>query len=124
MSEYRHVIAIVDDDPRVRRALRELLESANYRVLVFESGPAFLASADIGRMSCLVTDIGMPEVDGFELREIFHRERPEVPVILITGRHELVEKLPFHEAATILRKPFDGSSLLSAIRQRLGMPPH
>jgi FixJ family two-component response regulator len=118
--EHIDLIGIVDDDQRVLNGLQQLLESVGYHVLSFRSANGLLASEVIDSITCVITDIGMPEVNGFELREILNRERPLVPVILITGRYELIENLPQESGMIILRKPFDSSALLSAISKCLG----
>ncbi|WP_075291988.1 response regulator [Pararhizobium arenae] len=109
------VIAIVDDDKRVLQALLELLESAGYEALPFDSPNALLDSGVLYRITIVVTDIGMPEINGFELKRILHLSNPEISVILITGRYELIEGLSADDDSLILRKPFDSSALLSAI---------
>ncbi|KQV36340.1 response regulator [Rhizobium sp. Root1204] len=121
MSDKRQLIAIVDDDNRVRQALRELLESAEYDALSFDGAEPLLCSPALARITCVVTDIGMPGLDGFRLREILHRDHPQLPVILITGRYELAEKLSAEDASSVLRKPFSGKAFLSVISQRLGL---
>ncbi|MDS7598478.1 response regulator [Agrobacterium tumefaciens] len=113
--EHTHLIGIVDDDQRVLSGLQQLLESVGYDAVSFRSASGLLASGDLNRITCVITDIGMPEVSGFELREILNRVHPTLPVILITGRYELIENLPPENGLKILRKPFDSSVLLSAI---------
>ncbi|MCS4243071.1 FixJ family two-component response regulator [Rhizobium sp. BIGb0125] len=115
MREQAHLIGVVDDDPRVLNGLQQLLESVGYDVLSFQSANGLLASNNLDSINCVITDIGMPEVNGFELREILSREHPQLPVILITGRYELIENLPPESDMRILRKPFDSITLLSTI---------
>lgn len=115
MPDQVHLIGIVDDDQRVLNGLQQLLESVGYDVLSFRSASGLLTSDDLNNITCVITDIGMPEVNGFELRDILNREHPTLPVILITGRYELIENLPPENGMKILRKPFDSSVLLSAI---------
>jgi len=110
-------IAIVDDDVRLLESLRELLESVGYDVLAYPSGRHLVRSDALARMDCLITDIGMPGLDGFELERLVRERRPEVPVFLITGRHELAERRTALSGSghPVLRKPFDGQALLAAI---------
>jgi FixJ family two-component response regulator len=114
-----HIIAVVDDDQRVANALQGLLESVGYEALSFRSADALLCSPDLGRISCVITDIGMPGINGFELRQRLHLDSPWISVILITGRYELVEDGLPHGKINILRKPFDSSELLAAISESL-----
>lgn len=119
MLERPWFVAIVDDDPRVRDALSELFESAGYRVLLYASASHFLSAEFPPRIDCMVTDISMPGVDGIELRKVVRSKRPELPVFLITGRHELIEKLPREERVNIFMKPFDSSALLFEMTDQL-----
>lgn len=120
MIDGRLVIAIVDDDPRVLESLENLLESAGYCVRAFPTATALLGS-DHSLVDCLITDIGMPGMDGFELQEIVRRGRPALPVFLLTGRHEATDQR-FAEAKNIngfFRKPFDAQRLLADVGQVL-----
>ena len=87
MIERRHAIAVVDDDPRVLESLQELLESAGYAVRTFASGRALLDTGLDG-IDCLITDIGMPIMDGFtttaKLRDQ-ERNNRHTPVVAITA---------------------------------------
>ncbi len=66
MNDCRRTIALVDDDPRVLESLEELFESSGYVVRAYPSAQA-LIDAGLSNVDCLITDIGMPVVDGFEL---------------------------------------------------------
>src|SRR5678815_2269754 len=88
MSKRKRMIAVVDDDPRLLESLEDLLESAGYAVRTFSSAKALL-DAGVSNFDCLITDIGMPAMDGFELHDIVKKSRPDLPVFLITGRHEI-----------------------------------
>jgi FixJ family two-component response regulator len=112
------VIAIVDDDLRVLASLVELLESAGYETRSFVSGEALLA-AGLNGVDVLITDVGMPGADGFELRDLVRRANPELPVFLITGRHEIADQDRARGIGAFLRKPFDGHALLVALRAAL-----
>ncbi len=120
MSEQpRKVVAVVDDDPRILESLEDLLESAGYDVRLHSSAASLLAS-DVANIDCLITDIGMPIMDGFELRDRVKQLRPDLRVFLISGRrdpsHEQPEDLADSE---FFRKPFDGPALLAAIAHSL-----
>jgi FixJ family two-component response regulator len=124
MTEGRILVAIVDDDQRLLESLRELLESAGYSVRLFSSAMALLASLDLPEVDCLVADVEMPGMDGFELQKRVREMRPDLPVILMTGRQEFIDR---HRAAgqagqSIFRKPFEGQALLTAIARSLPPP--
>ena len=112
------VVAIVDDDPRMLESLEDLLESEGYVARIYASASAFLAGGLSG-FDVLITDIGMPGTDGFALRDIVQRSRPNLPVFLITGRHELIGDERVQGADGLFRKPFDARQLLDAIRDAL-----
>jgi FixJ family two-component response regulator len=118
MNKKRHVIAIVDDDPRLLESVGDLLESAGYMARGFSSAPSLLVSG-LSDLDLLITDIGMPSMDGFELRDLVKRLRPELPVFLITGRHEIADQSRAQGMSGFFRKPFDGQALLAAITNAL-----
>ncbi|WP_413989021.1 response regulator transcription factor [Labrys okinawensis] len=118
MSNPKSLVVIVDDDQRVLESLEELLESAGHTVRAFASARTLLNSNALSEIDCLITDIGMPSMDGFELQHVMSERRPDLPVILITGRHEIAE-LPQAKHNRFFRKPFDGQKLLAAIGDAL-----
>jgi len=112
------VVAIVDDDPRLIESLENLLESAGYATRSFSSAGSLLASGLTG-IDLLITDIGMPGMDGFELRDVVKKARPELPVFLVTGRHEIADQHRARGISGFFRKPFDAPALLAAIANAL-----
>ena len=112
------IIAIVDDDASVRRSLHRLVRSAGYAVETFASAREFLEWLPHGRASCLVLDIHMNEMSGFELQE-----RLAVPVLFITAHDDATTRARIEKsgAAGHLWKPFDEQALLSAIRRAVGL---
>jgi FixJ family two-component response regulator len=110
----RHVVAIVDDDTRLLESVGDLLESAGYVARSFPSAAALLGNG-LADLDVLITDIGMPGIDGFELREIVRKSRPELPVFLVTGRHEIADQSRAQGISGFFRKPFDAQALLAAI---------
>ncbi len=118
MKNQRPVVAVVDDDPRVLESLEELLEAADYSVRSFLSADLLLR-AGLSGIDVLITDIGMPGMDGFELRDTVKAARPELPVFLITGRHEITDQDRAKGIGGLFRKPFDAQVLLAAIGEVL-----
>jgi FixJ family two-component response regulator len=120
MSERKRMIAVVDDDPRVLESLEELFESAGYAVRTFSSAKA-LIDTGLSGIACLITDIGMPAMDGFELHDAVKKVKPGLPVFLITGRHEIgdQQRATAKDISGFFRKPFDGPTLLEAVGQAL-----
>ncbi|MEI9412428.1 response regulator [Mesorhizobium salmacidum] len=118
MSKVRPVVAIVDDDPRLLESLENLLESAGYAPRSFSSAGSLLVSG-LSDVDLLITDIGMPGTDGFELRDLVKKTRADLPVFLITGRHEIADQYRAKGISGFFRKPFDGQALLAAVSDAL-----
>ena len=117
-----YTIAVVDDDKRILESLAHLLESADYAVRLYASATALLESACVAEIDCLISDIDLPMMDGFELLRTIHAARPELPIILITGHPNLLNRLPQMGTGLyrLFKKPFDGQELLTAISDALG----
>jgi|SRR5579871_3954135 len=117
----RHIVVTVDDDRRMRQSLESLIESAGYAPLMFSSAEEFLRSGSLAKASCVITDVGMPGMDGFELQRRIRLERPQLPVILISGLDgvESRERALGNGAIEFLYKPFDVLGLLGIIRAAL-----
>ena len=113
------LISIVDDDLSVRRALCRLLQSAGYSVEAFASAGEFLGSSPVGRTACLVLDIRLEGMTGFELQERLAADRAAIPTIFITAHDDAPtrERVQRAGVAAYLPKPFDQSTLLAAIQK-------
>jgi FixJ family two-component response regulator len=118
MPKQKSLVAVVDDNKRLLESIEDLLESAGHAVCTFSTAKALLDSNAVSEIDCLITDIGMQGLDGFELQRLMGEKRPELPVILITGRHEIAEP-PKARHIRFFRKPFDGQALLAAIGEAL-----
>jgi FixJ family two-component response regulator len=118
MNKGSPVVAVVDDDPRMLESLEDLLESAGYVACSFSSAQSLLVTGLSG-LDVLITDIGMLGMDGFALRDLVKEARPDLPVFLITGRHEIADQDRGQGIRRFFRKPFDGQALLAAIGDAL-----
>jgi len=120
------VVAVVDDDQRILESLENLLESADYAVRPFACAQALLDSGCLAEIGCLISDIDLPVMDGFELLRAVRGARPDLPIILITGHPDLLNRLPAAAASNyrLFKKPFDGQALLAAVGDsaRSGQP--
>jgi two-component system, LuxR family, response regulator FixJ len=113
----RAQIHIVDDDEAVRDSLSFLLGAAGHAVKTFDSAAAFLDALGGMPVSCVVTDIRMPSVDGLELMRRLKAEGHLFPVIMMTGHGDVplaVEAMKLG-AFDFLEKPFDDDILIAAI---------
>jgi FixJ family two-component response regulator len=118
VSARKPTVAIVDDDPRLLESVGDLLESAGYAARGFPSAESLLVS-DLTDLDLLITDVGMPGMDGFALRDRVKAVRPDLPVFLITGRHEIADQHRAQGIGGFFRKPFDGQALLMAVGDAL-----
>jgi FixJ family two-component response regulator len=111
------LIAVVDDDASVRTALRRLLRAAGFAVETFESGDAFLAAAGSGAPDCLVLDLHMPGLNGFDVQRELAVSHHSIPTIIITGKEEpgTADRARAGGAVAFLTKPFDEAALLTAV---------
>ena len=113
----RAIVGVVDDDPSILASLESLLASADHDVRVFSSAAALLESECLATIDCLISDIDMPAIDGFELLQIVRDARPELPIILITGHPDMLSRMSrvrLHQFRSF-QKPFDGLELLTAV---------
>jgi two-component system response regulator FixJ len=120
---YKHVtalIGIVDDDASVLRALSRLLGGAGFAVKAFSSAEKFLALEHPESIKCLVLDIQMPGLSGFELQERLAETDVSIPIIFITAHDDVLTRERARKGGVAyLPKPFDAHSLLKAIAAAL-----
>ena len=121
MPAGRQTIAIVEDDASFNRALVRLLNASGFATQTFASAEEFLASAKPNSHACVILDINLPGISGFELFDRLSTDHGRPPVIFITA--EDVETVR-QEAARIsgkicLRKPLIAGELLDAVYQQL-----
>ncbi|OEO28507.1 hypothetical protein VW23_004405 [Devosia insulae DS-56] len=118
MTDLSPLIAVVDDDQRLLESLENLLESAGYRAITLSRPELLFEPGRLQSVDCVITDISMPGIDGFELRDRVIAARPGLPVILMSGRHEIAEQIRARTPPEpFFRKPFDGRALLDTIER-------
>jgi len=117
------VIAIVDDDRAVRRALHRLVQSAGYTVETFASAREFLDWPLRRRTACLVLDIRLNGMSGFDLHERLQADEAGVPVIFMSAHDDARTRARIERsgAAGHLWKPLDEQALLDAIHRAVGV---
>jgi FixJ family two-component response regulator len=111
------LIAVVDDEAAVRTALRRLLQSAGFGVETFAGGGDFLESLKDHAPDCVVLDLHMPAVNGFDVQARLVAAGPHLPVVVITG-HDTTDNRDRARAlgvAAYLHKPVNDQTLLEAI---------
>jgi FixJ family two-component response regulator len=110
-------ICVIDDDESVREALKSLLKSVGFEAEVFPAAEDFLSSDHLPGTSCLILDVRMPGMSGFELHERLIASDDGVPVIFISAHadEEARARALRSGAVDFLLKPFSDEALLNAI---------
>src|ERR1700676_3840958 len=113
------IVFVVDDDVSVRESLELLIRCEGWEPQTFASAPEFLARPRALVPSCLVLDITLPGLNGLDLQKQVAVERPDMPIIFITGYGDVPKTVQAMKAGAVefLTKPFNEDVLLSAIRQ-------
>ncbi|HEV7775276.1 MAG TPA: response regulator [Luteibacter sp.] len=121
MSHATPVVFVVDDDVSVRESLEGLIRCAGWRPETFASAEAFLSHPRVLAPSCLVLDVGLPDLNGLDLQKRIAADRTDMPIIFITGYGDVPMTVQAMKAGAVefLMKPFGDEVLLEAIRQAI-----
>jgi FixJ family two-component response regulator len=116
MTAPDHIVYVVDDDPRVREALAELLASARINAVAFGSVAEFLTQPRPELPGCLVLDVHLPDVNGLEFQKQL-APCDHVPIVFITGHGDIPTSVRAIKAGALdfLTKPFSDEALLQAV---------
>jgi FixJ family two-component response regulator len=117
MNTYSAWVAVIDDEEAIRRALLRLMRSAGIAARSFAGGGAFLASLQAGQPCCVVLDLHMPGVSGFDVLDSLARHAPQIRVIVVTGQHsaQTQARAAAYRPLAYLLKPMNDQALLDAI---------
>jgi FixJ family two-component response regulator len=117
------LVAIVDDDPSVRRALARRLRAAGHEVETFESAQDYLARADGMPVGCIVTDLRMPGMSGLDLQAVLADARRDVPMVFVSGHGDVPASVQAMRAGAVhfLSKPFSEVDILGAVAEALAV---
>lgn len=110
-------VYVIDDDEAMRDSLNFLLDSANYKVTLFETALAFLDALPGLEFGCVVSDVRMPGLDGIELLKRMKAEHSTFPIVIMTGHGDVplaVEAMKLG-AVDFLEKPFEDDRLVGMI---------
>jgi FixJ family two-component response regulator len=121
MPTAKPVVAVLDDEPEMRKALRRLLTCLGFCVVEYERGEDLLAAVASHPPDCLLLDLQMPGLRGFDVLEIFRSRQIAVPVVVITAHDEsdTEERVRALGAFAYLKKPVDRAALLPAIAEAM-----
>ncbi len=111
------MIYVIDDDESVRRAFQRLLRSAYFEVETFSCAEEFLKTPKCSKTSCIIIDIRMPGLTGFDLQRKLKEQGIRIPVIVISASDDTQTRDLARElgAVAFFRKPIDDQALLDAI---------
>ena len=121
MSHTTPIVFVVDDDISVRESLELLIRCGGWQPETFASAQEFLSRPRILAPSCLVLDIGLPDLNGLELQKRVAPDRIDMPIIFITGYGDVPMTVQAMKAGAVefLTKPFSDEVLLNAIRHAI-----
>jgi FixJ family two-component response regulator len=121
MNDAAPIVFVVDDDPSVREALTNLLNSVQLGVRAFASAKEFLASQRPDVPCCLVLDVRLPEVSGLDLQHELRQTGESIPIVFITGYADVPTSVRAMKAGAVefLPKPFTEAEMLAAIREAI-----
>lgn len=121
MPKGKPLISIIDDDESMREAIKGLIKSLGYRVETAASAQEFLSSRHVHRTSCVIADMQMPEMTGFELYQRLSASGKPIPTILITAYPDDKVRARALAAGVIgyLSKPFEEHDLVASVRSAL-----
>jgi FixJ family two-component response regulator len=122
MSEL--TLLVVEDDAGMRQAIGRLLDAAGFHVASFSSAEELLRGNTSSSAACLIFDIQLPGISGFELRRVLARTGAAPPVIFITAHDTPAarEEAGRLHAAAYLPKPFQGRELVAAVSRAVAPP--
>jgi len=116
------LVCVIDDDVSLLRALRRLLAAGGFQVKTFSSAEDFLQCSSPRTPGCLVLDVHLGGLSGFELQERLVAAGRRIPVVFITAHDDAATQDRARRAGAVeyLRKPFDDESLIAGINRALG----
>jgi FixJ family two-component response regulator len=119
LQESDTTIAIVDDDPSVRKGLERLIRSLGWKTETFGSAQEFLAGARTESPSCIVLDLQLPGLSGLELQKQMTEAGIETPIVFLTGHGDIPASVKAMKAGAIefLTKPVEAQHLFNAIQE-------
>lgn len=117
-----YIIAIIDDEAAVRRAIGSLLRSYGFAVRTYGSAAEFLEAEDGRRTACVISDIHMPGMSGIALQHHLVRQGHVLPFIFITALPDSALAQQAGASTCLLRKPFEADALAACLMRVLEEP--
>jgi FixJ family two-component response regulator len=122
MLEQQRIVAVVEDDPSLLRSIQRLLNASGLGAEVYASAKAFLTGSKATRASCLVLDIHLGGMSGFELQSHLAASGSKLPIIFMTAFGDESKRKHAMEAGCVayLQKPFSARQLFDTIEKAMG----
>lgn len=110
-------VVVVEDDDGLRAAIVRMLNACGWRGRGFPAAEQFLASSAAKNFDCVITDVYLPGMSGFDLLDLIKVDKPNTRAILITAQDnaQVMDRV-LNTGATCLHKPFSGEALADAVR--------
>ena len=112
-------ILIIDDEADVRELVADVLAGRGHSVTVAGGGREGLARFETGRYDLVLTDLGMPDLNGWDVARAVKASRADVPVLLLTGWADAASPADVPRVEGIIKKPFDLKQLAAAVSEAL-----
>jgi DNA-binding response OmpR family regulator len=121
MKTERKTILVVDDDPKLLRAISLRLQAAGYEVAVAYNGAGALSFVESNKPDLIITDVWMPMGTGFSLAYLLRKSAPDIPIVFLSASKQanLKEMVREFNAADFLEKPYEPEVLLKTVSQIL-----
>ena len=121
MTQLKNRVFVVEDDPSMRSALKNLLRSVGLQAELFSSPTEFLAYQRPDVPSCLILDVRLPGISGLDLQKELNTRHDHIPIIFITAHGDIPMSVRAMKAGAVefLTKPFRDQDLLDAIHASL-----
>jgi FixJ family two-component response regulator len=123
LEKRKIMVYLIEDDESVRKALQRLFRSAGLDVRAFAGAEEFMQGGDLDQGGCIVVDIQMPGLTGFDLQEGLIAKKIRIPTIVISAMDdaETRERARKLGATAFFRKPVDGQALIDSIHWAMGV---
>lgn len=114
-------VFVIDDDADVRRSMERLLETADFRVISFETAEDFLRDARFDSPSCIILDVSLPGINGLDFQLQLRKTGIHTPIIFLTAHGSIPMTVTAMKSGALefFTKPFDDEELLVAIQKAL-----
>jgi DNA-binding response OmpR family regulator len=119
----KKIILVVDDDPQIRESLHKVLCAEGYKVVLAAAGWEGVEKFNAERIDCLLLDVNLPDMSGWEVFGTITSINPFLPIIIITGKDEQHDLAVLGGVGALIEKPLDVLRLLEMVKDLLAESP-